>query len=92
MKNYETVAQWAATLNSEKALNELQTLKLKYPWLKCEESLAFLEKMNRDLPKIGHIVKMQEKQNLIHRKFMDMNQQADEAIVKAIASQYNIDI
>jgi predicted RNA-binding protein with EMAP domain len=92
MTNYEMVAQWAATLNSDKAFNELQNLKLKYPWLKCDESLAFLERMNADLPKIANIVKMQEKQNLIHRKFVEVNQIADEAIVKAIASRYNIDI
>jgi predicted RNA-binding protein with EMAP domain len=92
MKNYEMVAQWAATLNSEKAFNELQNLKLKYPWLKCDESLAFLKRMNDDLPKIAGIVKHQEKQNAIHRKFIEVSQKTDEAIVLQIAAQYNVQI
>jgi predicted RNA-binding protein with EMAP domain len=90
MQNYEKVAQWAATLKSEKAFNELQNLKLKYPWLKCEESLAFLQRMNEDLPKIAGIVKHQEKQNAIHRKFIEITKASDESIVKAISEQYGL--
>lgn len=92
MKNYEMVAQWAATLNAEKAHREITALVLKYPWMKCPETLAFVDKMMVDLPKIANIVKHQEKQNMIHRKYIEVNNLADEAIVKAIASQYNIKI
>lgn len=92
MNNYEKVAQWAATLKAGKALEELKGLKAKYPWLKCDESLAFLQRMNDDLPKVAGIVKLQEKQNTMHRKFVDVSQMADAAIIKAIASQYNIEI
>jgi hypothetical protein len=84
------VAQWAATLKADKALNELKTLKLRFPWLKCDESLAFLEQMAGDLPKISNIVKLQEKQNLIHRKYIEVNKLADEAIVAAVKEQYGL--
>lgn len=91
MKNYEMVAQWAATLKADEAHRELQNLKTKYPWLRCDESLAFLERMKNDLPKISNIVKLQEKQNAIHRKFVEVSQIADAAIVNAITAQYGID-
>jgi predicted RNA-binding protein with EMAP domain len=90
MKNYEMVAQWAATLKVEKAHSELQALKLKFPWLKCDESLAFLEQMKTDLPKITHIVRLQEKQNAIHRKYIEVNNLADKAIVEAVAAKYGL--
>ena len=90
MTNYEKVAQWASTLRADEALNELQGLKLKYPWLRCDESLALLQRFAEDLPKIAHIVKLQEKQNAMHRKYIEVNGLADEAIVKAVASQYGL--
>lgn len=90
MENYHAIHQWAATLNVDMALREIEGLKLKYPWLKCDESLATLRKMKDDLPKIAHIVKLQEKQNAIHRKFVEVNQLADEAIVKAVQSRYGL--
>jgi predicted RNA-binding protein with EMAP domain len=90
MTNYEKVAQWAATLKSENAFNELQNLKLKYPWLKCDESLAFLKRMNEDLPKIASIVKHQEKQNAIHRKFIEVSKMTDAGLVEAITKQYGL--
>jgi predicted RNA-binding protein with EMAP domain len=90
MQNYEMVAQWAATLKSEKAFQELQNLKLKYPWLKCEESLDFLHRMNEDLPKIANIVKLQEKQNAIHRKFIEVSKITDAGLVEAITKQYGL--
>ena len=90
MENYQKIAQWASTLKAEKALRELKALKLKYPWLRCDESLAFLEQMERDLPKISLIVKHQEKQNLIHRKFIEVSQIADKAIVESIQTLYKL--
>lgn len=90
MKNYEMVEQWASTLNATEAMNEITKLKLKYPWLKCDESFSFIEKMHNDLKKITSIIKLQEKQNAIHKRFIEVNQIADEAIVKAIQAQYNL--
>jgi hypothetical protein len=90
MKNYEMVAQWAATLKADKAHEELSKLKLRYPWLRCDESLAFLEQMKNDLPKITHIIRLQEKQNAIHRKYIEVNELADKAIVEAVAAKYGL--
>lgn len=84
------VEQWASTLNATEAMNEITKLKLKYPWLKCDESFSFIEKMHNDLKKITSIIKLQEKQNAIHKRFIEVNQIADEAIVKAIQAQYNL--
>jgi hypothetical protein len=90
MQNYEKVSQWAATINTERALQEIEALKAKYPWLKCEESLKLIKTLSTDMPKIINIIKHQEKQNAMHRKFIDVSQIADEAIVNAITSQYNL--
>jgi hypothetical protein len=92
MTNYEAVRQWTATLNADKAYNEISELKKKYPWLKCDESFKLIAKMYTDLPKIANIIKLQEKQNAIHEKYIEVNQLADAAIVTAIASQYNIEL
>lgn len=90
MTNYEKVAQWAATLNADDALLEIELLRLRYPWLKCDQSFDFIKKMAEDLPKIAQIVRHQEKQNMIHRKFIEVSQIADEAIVNAIKSRFDI--
>lgn len=90
MKNYEAVEQWAATINADKAYSEITQLKLKYPWLKCDESYNLIAKMFTDLPKLINIIKSQEKQNAIHREFIRVNQVADEAIVKAVAEKAGI--
>jgi hypothetical protein len=90
MTNYELIEQWASTLNTNDAFNEITKLKLKYPWLKCDESFLLIEKIHRDLKKITEIIKIQEKQNAIHRKFVEVNQLADEAIIKAIQARYSL--
>lgn len=90
MKNYEAVEQWAAGVNMDRAYNEITKLKSKYPWLKCEETLAFMMKLSMDLPKIINIIKHQEKQNAMHREFVRVSKIADEAIVKAVKAQYNL--
>lgn len=90
MKNYEAVAQWTATLNVDAALKEIEGLKAKYPWLRCDETIDTLKKMSDGLPKVVNIIKHQEKQNAIHRAVMDANMVADEAIVKAVAERCNI--
>jgi hypothetical protein len=90
MENYQAVHQWAATVSVEKALEEIKTLKAKYNWLKCDETISTLEKMNADLPNIIKIIKLQEKQNAIHREFIRVNQIADEAIVKAVATKFDL--
>ena len=92
MNNYKIVHQWATTIKADKALNEMKSLKLKYPWMKCDETISFLEHLNSDLPKILQVVKLQEKQNMMHRHYIHVNGLADEAIAKAIAAKYNIDL
>lgn len=90
MKNYEVVEQWAATLNADKAYDEISKIREKYPWLKCDQSFALIAKMYTDLPKIANIIKDQEKQAAIHREFIRVSRMADEAIVYAVASKAGI--
>ena len=90
MKNYETIHQWTSALNVEKALHEMQALKKKYQWLPCPETLKLLNKLYGDLPKIVAIIRHQEHQNAIHRKFVDVSKLADEAIVKAVMVKFNL--
>jgi hypothetical protein len=92
MRNYEAVRQWASTVNATKAYEEINKLKLKYPWLKCDESFLFIEKMDRDLPKILNIILLQEKQNTIQERVMQVNNMADAAIIKAVAERLNVQI
>lgn len=92
MKNYEAIEQWAATLNADKAYNELLKLKQKYPWLKCEDTLEFVNRMRIDLQKIGNMVKAQEKLNASYRRIIDLNHMADDAIISALAQQYHPDL
>lgn len=92
MKNYEAVEQWAAGVNADKAYEEITKLKQKYPWLKCDESFALIAKMYTDLPKVINIIKLQEKQNAMHREFVRVNQLAEEAIVHAVAHKAGITI
>lgn len=90
MKNYEAVAQWTATLNVDAALKEIEGLKAKYPWLKCEETIDALKKMSDALPKIVTIIKHQEKQNAIHRMMNDTTALSDKAIIEAMMEKFNI--
>lgn len=99
MENFHLVSQWAATINTEKAFNELNNLRLKYPWLKCDESFEFISKMHMDLPKMLHIIVLQEKQNAILRRsdeitrgYIKANQLADEVILNDLAKKFNIEI
>jgi hypothetical protein len=96
MTNYEAVEQWAATFNADKALKEITTLKEKYPWLKCDETIQFVKKMQSDLPKIVNMIKAQEKLKNSYSKaldererFIELNQMADEAIIMAVAGKYH---
>lgn len=92
MKNYEAVARWAATVNLDKAIDELANFRAKYPWAKLDETQRQLLKLSTDIPKIINIIKHQEKQNAIHREFIRVSKIADEAIIAGIASKFNIDI
>lgn len=92
MKNYEAVEQWAAGINADKAYNEITKLRLKYPWLKCDESFEVISKLYTDLPKLINIIKHQEEQNLIHREFIRVSQLTDEAIVHAVAEKAGIQL
>lgn len=90
MKNYEAVQQWASTIKVDEAVNEMEILKLKYPWLKCDKTIETLKRLNADLPKIINIITHQEKQNAIHRKFIEVSKIADTAIVAAIESRFGL--
>lgn len=92
MQNYEQVAMWTATLNVDSAVKELRALKVKYPWLRCDDSLVALEKLSSDLPKVVEIIKHQEKQNAFHRKYIEVNKLADTAIVEALIAKFKIDL
>lgn len=85
------MSQWLSTVDTQSGLLELQALKDKYQWLRCDKSLEFLTRMSKDLPMILKIIQHQEKQNAIHRKFIEVNQLADEAIVKAITYKFGLD-
>lgn len=90
MTNYEAVRQWVVTVKVDEALKEMEVLKLKYPWLKCDKTIDTLRKLDGDLPKIQDIILHQEKQNSMHREFIRVNKIADEAIVTAIAEKFNL--
>lgn len=92
MKNYEAVAQWAATVNLDKAIDELSAFKKKYPWAKLDETQKTLLKLSTDLTKIVSIITHQEKQNAIHREFIRVSKIADEAIVNAVTSKFGINV
>lgn len=90
MTNYQKVLQWAATINPDNAKHEIDTLKLKYPWLKCDESMKFITAMFNDMPKVLDIIKLQEKQNAMHRRFVEVSRLADEAITNAVKAKFNL--
>jgi hypothetical protein len=90
MKNYELVEQWMASTATEMAYNELLALKCKYTWLKCNNALEALRLISEDMPKIVLILKHQEKQNAIHRRYIELNGLADTAIIEAICKQYKL--
>jgi hypothetical protein len=92
MENYKKVHQWAAGITVEEGLKELQGLKLKYPWLRCDKSLEALERLSKDLPAIVKILLLQEKQNAIHRMYIAVNGLADTAITEAIIQKFKIDL
>lgn len=81
-----------ATITVEPALKEIQDLKAKYPWAKCDKALETLEKLTKDLPAIVKIIMLQEKQNAIHRKHIELNGVADKAIIEAICHKFKIDL
>lgn len=99
MENFHLVSQWAATIKTEKAFQELSNLKTKYPWLKCDEAFAFVSQMHQDLPRMLHIIVLQEKQNAILRRsdeklrgYIKANNMADEVIIDDLRKKFNIDI
>ena len=99
MENYQKVSQWAATVNIEKAFREIDALRLKYPWLKCEESFELISRLHKELPIILKIILLQEKQNAGHRYhtsnmegYIKANGLADEVILDELKKRYNVDI
>lgn len=90
MTNYESVRQWAITVKVDKALAEMQALKAKYPWLKCDHTIEKLMQLDADLPKMINIILHQEKQNAMHREYIRVNGLADTAIAEAIKAKFNL--
>lgn len=90
MTNYESVRQWAVTVNLNDALKEMLDLKAKYPWLKCDKTIAKLERLDAELPKMINIILHQEKQNSMHREYIRVNGLADTAIAEAIKAKFNL--
>jgi hypothetical protein len=99
MVNFHLVSQWAATINTEKAFQELNNLRTKYPWLKCDELFEFISRMHQDLPKMLHVIVLQEKQNAILRRsdeitraYIRANSIADEVILDDLSKKFKIEI
>lgn len=99
MENYHLVSQWASSLKTDKAFKELQDFNLKYTWAKLSETTDFVSKMHEDLPRILHIIQLQEKQNAAlraanerHREYIRVSGLADECIINDIKEKFNIDI
>ncbi len=90
MTNTESVRQWAVTVKVDEALEEMLRLKEKYPWLKCDKTIARLRQLDADLPKIINIILHQEKQNAIHREYIRVNGLADTAIAEDIKAKFNL--
>lgn len=90
MTNYTAVRQWAATVKVDEALKEMSGLKAKYPWLKCEKTMAVLEKLDGELGMMMQVILHQEKQNAILRQVIETNKYADETIVEAIKTKFNL--
>lgn len=93
------VSQWAASLNVDKAFKEILDLKAKYSWLKCPNSASFIMQMHEDLPRILHIILIQEKRCMFLEKaneklqgYIRANHMADEIIADELRTRFNIDI
>lgn len=99
MSNYEAVSRWAASLSAGDALEELQAFTAKYPWAKLAKTSALVKQFHDDLPKIGMIVKLQEKRIAMLefeinklRGFIQANRMADEILLDEIKAKYDIDL
>lgn len=99
MLNHQMVRQWASSTRADKALKELMDFRAKYGWAKLDEVTNYLKMMVADLPKITHIVELQEvqndmlrKENHKLRKYIEVNQMADELIIDDLRKKFNIDI
>lgn len=99
MRNYDAVKQWAVTINITEGLQELEALKAKYPWLRCQKSLESLKRFDKELPAIVRIITIQEKQNAVMRfkierleKYIELNKWSDQIILDDIAKKFNIEL
>ena len=99
LENYHMVCLWAVGFDTGTAMREIQGLKQKYPWLKCDQSLSFIKKMHEDMPKILNIVKFQESrmcmlmaENAKLHGYIKANGMADECIINAIRDKFKIDL
>lgn len=99
MLNHQMVKQWASSIRADKALKELLDFKAKHTYYKLTEVTTYLAKMYEDLPRITHIIELQEAQNDLLRKennklrkYIEVNQMADELIIDDIRKKFNIEI
>lgn len=97
--NYKMVSQWAANLNVNKAFKEILDLKAKYNWIHCPEATRFIADMHEDLPRILHIILIQEKRCRMLEKaneklhgYIRANHMADEVIIDELNKRYNLGI
>lgn len=93
------VKQWASSIRADKAFKELVDFRAKFPWAKLTETTNYISMMAEDLPRITHIIELQEVQNDAlkrenHklRKYIEVNQMADECIIDDLRKKFNIDI
>jgi len=99
LENYHMVCLWAIKFDTGTAMREMELLRTKYPWLKCDESFSFIKKMHEDLPKILNIVKFQESrmsmlmfENARLHGYIKANGMADECIINDIRDKFKIDL
>jgi hypothetical protein len=99
MLNHQMVKQWASSVRVDKCLKEFTDFKAKYPWSKLDETTTFILKMAEDLHRITHIIELQEVQNDLLRKenhklrkYIEVNQMADELIIDDLRKKFNIEI
>lgn len=99
MLNSQMIKQWASSLRADKAFKELVDFRSKYTWAKLAETTAYLSMMTEDLPRVTHIIQLQEAQNDLLRKenhklrkYIEVNQMADELIIDDLRKKFNIDI
>lgn len=88
-------------MNTKKAIDELEIMLLKLPWLaaRLPEVAAFMRRIDNDLDLIGKIIIAQEKQLIFMKEesarlhdYIRVNNIADDALIRAIGKKFNLDL